>query len=89
MRFIHQNSLMALWVIIGYLNLIASETSCKVAFISNDELYITTYRTAGNIGVELYLAVGEKKPCRQISIRQYNFIIKYDPKIYGFRNECA
>ena len=35
----------------------------------------TGYRMAGNIGMELYLAVGERSLCRQILIRQYNFIV--------------
>ena len=33
------------------------------------------YRMAGNIGVELYLAVGKRSLCREILIRQYNFIV--------------
>ena len=33
------------------------------------------YRMAGNIGVELYLAVGEKKPVAPKLIHQYNFIV--------------
>ena len=33
------------------------------------------YRMAGNIGAELYVVVGEKKPVSQNLIRQYNFIV--------------